>query len=89
MDAQPRERPVISVATELSELEDLFRFRYRIYVEEMPRKQKYSNHASKQIRDPLDHFAISLIARGTDGAIIEAVRTNFGSDGNVWDEGNR
>jgi hypothetical protein len=81
---------VLTVATELSELEEPFSFRYRIYVEEMQRKQKYANHASKQIRDPLDDFAINLIARDADGAIIGAVRTNFGRDGNLGDyEGNK
>lgn len=34
---------MITVATELSELANLFGFRYRIYAEEMSRKQKYSN----------------------------------------------
>jgi hypothetical protein len=71
MDAQrPRGRPVITVATELSELEELFSFRYRIYGEEMQRK--HVNHASYKIRDPLDEFATNLIARDADGAIISA-----------------
>ena len=58
---------MITVSTEISELEELFSFRYRIYVEEMQRKQKYASHASKQIRDPLDDFATNLIARDADG----------------------
>jgi hypothetical protein len=58
MDAYPE----IRSATEQAELEQLFSFRYRIYVEEMQRKQKYADHSSKQIRDPLDDFAINLVA---------------------------
>jgi hypothetical protein len=78
MDAlRPRGRPVITVSTEISELEELFSFRYRIYVEEMQRKQKYANHASKQTRDPLDDFAINLIARDADGAIIWGSANQF------------
>jgi hypothetical protein len=86
MDAQrPCERPVITVATELSELEEPFSFRYRIYIEEMQRKLKYANHASKQIRELLNDFAIKLIARDADGSIIGAVRTNIGRDGSLGD----
>ena len=67
------------------ELEFLYRFRYRIYVEEMQRKQKYADHNRKRICDPLDEFATNLIAWDSDDKIMGTVRTNFSRDGNLLD----
>jgi predicted GNAT family N-acyltransferase len=65
------------------EFERLYRFRYRIYVEEMNRKQKYADHAGKRITDPLDDFATNLSAWNADNEIIGAVRINFARDGDL------
>ena len=37
--------------------EELFRFRYSVYVEEMDRVQRYADHEAKTIIDPLDEIA--------------------------------
>lgn len=61
---------------------DLFEFRYRIYVEEMGRPQRYANHATKTIVDPLDESGINILAVD-QGEIVGCVRTNFLRNGSV------
>jgi len=61
---------------------DLFAFRYRIYVEEMGRPQRYADHTQKIIVDPLDDSGINILAID-DGEIVGCVRTNFLRDGSV------
>ena len=81
---------MITVATELSELANLFGFRYRIYAEEMSTgERKVFQSASKQIRDPLDHFVMNLIARDAGGAFIGAVQTDSGDAMANQVQGNR
>jgi N-acyl-L-homoserine lactone synthetase len=77
------DRLVIRRADEPTELELLFQFRYRIYVEEMGRRQKYADHARRRIRDPLDDFATNLVAWNSENQIVGAVRTNFARDGDL------
>ena len=43
--------PAIKRAETEQELQDIYRFRYRVYVEEMRRKQEYRNDSS-----PIDAF---------------------------------
>jgi GNAT superfamily N-acetyltransferase len=74
---------VIRPAANPDELEQLYRFRYRIYVEEMARKQKYADHRAKRIEDPLDSFATNLIAWDATGSVVGTVRTNFSRDGDL------
>lgn len=64
--------------------QDLFRFRYRVYVEEMGRPQKYARHDSKTIVDFLDDTATNIVA--SDGEeILGCVRINFLRDGSIGD----
>jgi len=72
----------LSVCHSQKELQDLFAFRYRVYVEEMKRPQKYANHAAKLIRDPLDNRGRNIIARAGD-EIVGCVRVNFSRDGDL------
>lgn len=73
----------IRPAVTADELDQLYRFRYRIYVEEMGRKQKYADHRNKRIEDPLDTFATNLIAWDSEVAVVGAVRVNFARDGDL------
>jgi GNAT superfamily N-acetyltransferase len=82
MDA-PRSRTIVRPACSEDELEQLFRFRYRIYVDEMQRKQKHADHVHRRIRDGLDEFATNLIAWDATGAVVGTVRTNFARDGDL------
>ncbi|HEX6324882.1 MAG TPA: GNAT family N-acyltransferase [Vicinamibacterales bacterium] len=64
--------------------EDVFRFRYDIYVREMGRAQKDADHARGRIEDRLDAFAVLLAARDSvTGAIAGTVRSNVLSDGDI------
>ncbi|MCX5659773.1 MAG: GNAT family N-acetyltransferase [Planctomycetota bacterium] len=66
----------IRLATETSELEAVYRFRYAIYVEEMQRTQKYADHRGKRICDPLDHGSHVLGAWEGD-ELVGTLRCNF------------
>jgi predicted GNAT family N-acyltransferase len=62
----------------------LYEFRYKIYVEEMGRKQKYACADTKTIRDPLDEKGHQgLILRDTD--IVGCIRMNLLKHGAVGD----
>jgi GNAT superfamily N-acetyltransferase len=70
----------IRPAASPEELEAVYRFRYRIYVEEMHRKQLYADHERRLIQDPLDPFSINLVAwKGSE--VIGAIRNNAAEDG--------
>jgi hypothetical protein len=80
------ESPVIRRVTEPPELLRVFQFRYRVYVEEMGKFQKYADHQLKMVQEPLDRTATILAAyRGDD--ILGTIRTNHVRDGvgEYWD----
>ena len=62
--------------------DDLFRFRYAVYVEEMNRKQRYALHDTRMIIDPLDTTGRQLIAY-SDDRIVGCIRINCLADGDV------
>lgn len=72
----------ISVASTEAEREDVYRFRYRIYVEEMQRRQKHADHQARRIVDPLDMGGINLVARRGE-EVIGVVRVNLARDGHL------
>ncbi len=55
----------------------VFRSRYEIYVEEMGRKNKYANHESRLIEDPLDRSGLLWIAT-MNNEIAGSLRANIG-----------
>lgn len=72
----------IRVAAGDDEREQLYSFRYRVYVEEMGRVQKYADHEARSIRDPLDLTGHNLIAlEGT--RIVGCIRINFAENGGL------
>lgn len=68
-------REVVDPATR----EDVYRFRYRIYVEQMGRRQKYADHQRKMIAEPLDETA-TIYAAYLNGALVGTIRGNRFSD---------
>lgn len=72
----------IRLAANQDELEQLYRFRYSIYVEEMHRVQNDADHVNKRITDALDERGHNLLAF-RNGEIAGAVRINFTRDGNI------
>lgn len=75
-------RTDIGLVASEGDLRELFQFRYRIYVEEMHRRQQYADHDQRTIRDPLDDSAYNFVAR-EDGDIVGCVRVNFAADGGL------
>lgn len=66
----------IRLAKSADDLEALYRFRYKIYVEEMGRVQQDADHVNKTIRDELDEGGHNLLAF-KQGKLVGAVRVNL------------
>ncbi len=77
----PRNRNLRLVENE-SEREQVRRFWYAVYVEEMNRKQFYADHASKTICDPLEPTG-HVLAAWENNEIVGTVRVNFTRDGGL------
>jgi GNAT superfamily N-acetyltransferase len=71
----------LEVVTSDDALDALYAFRYRIYVEEMARPQKYADHATRRIRDPLDGRGYNIVAWDAEGEISGCIRVNLARDG--------
>jgi len=72
----------IRLANSHRELAALYAFRYKVYVAEMGRTQKYADHHNQIIRDPLDDVAYNLVA-WHGGDVVGCVRVNFARDGGL------
>jgi hypothetical protein len=68
----------IRVAQTAQEKEEVYRFRYRVYVEEMGRVQEYADHLNKRIEEPLDQTGRILMACDDTG-VVGTLRHNVGS----------
>lgn len=73
----------IRLVTSEQEKQLVYQFRYQIYIEEMNRKQKYCNHDTKSIQEPLDKTGRILAAFNDSGQIIGTVRLNYAREGNL------
>lgn len=73
---------VISEVKTKAELEELGRFRYRVYIEQTGKNTQYVDHASKSLIEPLDAISTNLLARDKNGVICGAVRITLA--GNGW-----
>jgi hypothetical protein len=60
--------------------EDLFRFRYGVYVEEMGRYRGIADHRGRRLVEPEDAHSVLYGAR-EDGQVVGTSRLTFGSDG--------
>lgn len=70
---------VFKIVTTERDKQKVYRFRYDVYVEEMNRKQKWANHVTKTIQEPLDRTAIILAAfQGNE--VVGTCRMNFSND---------
>jgi len=66
----------IRLVSEPDDLEEIYRFRYQVYVEEMNRNQFYADHTAKRIEDPLDRSGCNFAAF-QDDEVVGVVRGNF------------
>jgi predicted GNAT family N-acyltransferase len=72
----------IRLITGEADSDALFAFRYKIYVEEMGRPQKYADHKTCRISDPLDDTGYNFAAYQAD-RIVGCVRVNLAKDGGL------
>ena len=79
MNAPLRNRFEIREAVDSAAKNEIYRFRYRIYVEQMGLRQKYADHIRKQVVEPLDESA-RIYAAYFDGTIVGTIRGNRFSD---------
>jgi len=69
----------VQEVTSRADLEEVFRFRYRVYVEELRKPLPSADHDRRMVTDPMDDIARVLAAVDEDsGAIVGSVRTLFG-----------
>jgi len=58
-------------------LEDCYRLRYRIYVEEMQRKQRYADHRRRVVVDPFDQDGVVIACYESGGeSLVGTIRLN-------------
>lgn len=72
----------LKLAETPDEWNDVFRFRYRVYVEEMRREQKYADHKARTVKEPLDDTGTVAVAH-EDGELVGTVRLNLARDGTL------
>ncbi len=71
----------IQQVTSPEDREAVFRFRYRIYVEELGKPLPVADHKRRIYQDELDDAARILVALDeSTGAIVGTLRSNFGSE---------
>jgi len=66
------------------ELTAVYRQRYAIYVEELKYPQRYANHVTQMVVEPLDIYA-HILGAFEDGVLVGSARINFGSEGALGD----
>jgi hypothetical protein len=61
--------------------EELFRFRYAVYVQEMGRYRRTADHEGRRLIEPEDAHSFLYGAREDDGRVVGTSRLTFGADG--------
>ena len=61
---------------------ELYKFRYKVYVEELQRRTSYACHDTRTIRDGLDSSAYQTVATKGD-EIIACIRLNYANEGSL------
>ena len=67
--------PMIERATSQADLEDAYRFWYRVYVQEMARHREdpLADHHAGKLRDPIATKGCLLLARSAKGSVVGTV----------------
>ena len=60
--------------------EEVFRFRYTVYVEELGRYRRIADHQGRRLVEPEDAHSVIYGARA-DGRVVGTARLTFGADG--------
>lgn len=73
----------VFIARDDTERRRIYRFRYKMKVEELGDEPPFADHAAKLVCDPLDKAAMQLyVARSSGSEIVAAARLNIGFAGN-------
>jgi GNAT superfamily N-acetyltransferase len=72
----------IRQALDSRDREEIFRFRYSIYVEHMRRKQVYADHAARRIEEPLDRSG-HVFGAWCGRSLVGTARVNFARSGDI------
>ena len=78
LNSNPELSIEIGIASTDEEKDEIFRLRYKIYVEEMLRKPFFVDHRNKLLFDELDTWAVLVYAK-VGSEIIGTMRANIGS----------
>ena len=71
----------VQEATSRADREEIYRFRYRVYVEELKKPLPFADHERRLYTDELDEQARLLVAYDENaGTIVGTVRTMFGTE---------
>jgi len=71
----------VQEATSRADREEIYRFRYRVYVEELKKPLPFADHERRIYTDELDDQARILVAYDENaGTIVGTVRTMFGAE---------
>jgi len=63
------------------EREDVFRFRYSVYVEELGRYRGIADHRGRRLVEPEDDHSVIYGVRDDGGRVVGTARVTFGADG--------
>ena len=74
--------PEIRIVKTSAELEQIYQFRYKIYVEEMGRKQTYADHQRKTIIEPLDKTGY-IFGAFENGEVVGTLRCNLAKESDL------
>lgn len=74
--------PEIRIVKTTAELEQVYQFRYNIYVEEMGRKQIYADHQRKTVIEPLDKTGY-IFGAFENGEVIGTFRVNLAKESDL------
>jgi predicted GNAT family N-acyltransferase len=69
----------VKVAESQTELNEIYRLRYNVYIEEMLRRQEYANEKNKTIIEPIDNTAVNIGA-WCNNTLIGCIRYNLGPE---------
>lgn len=64
---------------------DVYRLRYKVYVEDLCLVPEFANHQEKTLKEPLDEHA-KIFCAASDGRVIGTMRINLGRDGRMEHE---
>lgn len=74
----------VEIAVTPKEKQEIYRFRYKVYIEEMRKRIRYANHTERTLRDALDETAMLLYVR-LKNEIVATLRKNFLSSTSLSD----